>query len=83
MLGQAHASGGPGKKPRTELLLESADGIAHARLRYAEIGSGSHKAVSLRHPDKDRQCAQILHVLSLTVINHITAAAINLKPPKQ
>jgi hypothetical protein len=83
MLGQAHPACGPGKKSRTELLLESANSIAHARLRYAEIGSGSHKALPLRHLHKDRQWAQILHFLSLTVINHITVGPINLKVPKQ
>jgi hypothetical protein len=83
VLGQAHAACGPGKKPRAELLLESADSIAHARLRYAEIGSVSHKALPLRHLHKDRQCAQILHFLSLTVINHITVGPINLKAPGQ
>ena len=63
MIGQAHAACGPSKESRTDLLLESADSVAHAGLRNAKITSGSHKASPLRHLHKNRQCAQILHFL--------------------
>ena len=61
ILGQADPSRGTRQEPGPGLLLQPLDGVAYARLGDAEIDSGAHEALTLRHLHEDRQCPQVGH----------------------
>ena len=61
MVGQADAPRAASQKPRADLVLQPADGVADARLGDAEVGGSAHEAQALRHLHENRQRPQVLH----------------------